>query len=710
MNDVLEPAFGPTGKVVFDRTYARRMANGEMESWWDTARRVAFGNMALVHGDDYTKWPDEALEEALELTDYIEDFKILPAGRHLKMTGVPGRAYLSNCHQSDWGPSFHDHFTFAFMRLMEGGGVGGNYSTRFLRQFGKPITNVNLILTMNESHPDFEETQTLVPEVVGTDAFLHSFISEGMSEGSETLIVGDSREGWCDALQDLLNAFFREQVSTTLIMNLSEIRPKGSPLVSSGGSASGPAPFARMLAQIADLLNSIALSDQEHVKPVQAMEIMHYIGECVVSGGTRRSARMSIVDWDDPYIDEFLACKSDFSKHWTTNISVGIDSEFTELASVGFQLGGPDDISDDRMAQASRVFAGVVAGMLENGEPGFWNEELSQDGEVEPVNSPNPCSEIGLNPWDVCNLGHVNLDAFARDVTEVDMFRAHELVTRFLIRATFSDFNDTRQAEVVARNRRIGVGHLGVQAYLAKNEIKISDFAKGHTMPLDAAIFVDTLDELYELVRRTAREYAFQLRIPEPVKVTTVAPTGTIAKLPGTTEGIHPIYSRYFLRRVRFALTDPDQVAKVEDFRAQGYQVEQDIYDQTGNTAVVTFPTKDKLMEELEDLGVDVAYLESSDELSVDQMLTFQRVYQDHWADNAVSFTVNVIPGEVTADDLTLALLKHMPHLKGTTVFPDLSRPQSPYERITEEEYLTYSQRDVAEGTDEMCASGACEI
>ncbi|MFE2098933.1 hypothetical protein [Streptomyces sp. NPDC059468] len=76
------------------------------------------------------------------------------------------------------------------------------------------------------------------------------------------------------------------------------------------------------------------------------------------------------------------------------------------------------------------------------------------------------------------------------------------------------------------------------------------------------------------MVREEAREYAFQLRVPEPVQVTTVAPTGSIAKLPGVSEGIHPIYARFFKRRVRFSMPDPAQAKTVEDAVLQGYEVE----------------------------------------------------------------------------------------------------------------------------------------
>jgi adenosylcobalamin-dependent ribonucleoside-triphosphate reductase len=281
------------------------------------------------------------------------------------------------------------------------------------------------------------------------------------------------------------------------------------------------------------------------------------------------------------------------------------------------------------------------------------------------------------------------------------MKEAHALVTRFLIRATYGDVNDAGQAAKLAANRRIGVGHFGVQGFLSKSGVRYS------TAPF--SFMPSLLEDLYEVVREEARDYAFELRIPEPVKVTTVAPTGTIAKMPGVTEGIHPIYGRTFLRRVRFSLADADQAASVDRFFAQGYAVDTCVYDQSGNTVVVTFPTKDKLVAEVEEMGYDSDLVESADELTLDQMLAFQAMYQRSYADNAVSFTANV-PEGLDVDETMAVIQSWLPHLKGTTIMVDGTREQAPYERITEEEFNQYELTRIEDSTDEDCASGACPV
>ncbi|OKI45249.1 ribonucleoside-triphosphate reductase, adenosylcobalamin-dependent [Micromonospora sp. CB01531] len=695
-----EHTFGPTGEVVYNRTYSRTKPDGSKETWPETVERVCVGNLSLAYGPVET-WSEEVREEYQRLRRYMLRFAIIPAGRHLWASGVKGRQYLFNCHVSGWGEKLSDHFEFSFLRLMEGGGVGANYSSRFLEPYGTPRRQLNVHIVCDPAHADYEDM---------TEAGLLSEQYDSDWDGS--FEVEDSREGWSDALVDLLDTFMTddEVLHANRVYDVSRVRPKGSRLKTFGGTASGPAPFARMMQEIASVMNeaylcgTINAAQEPHLTPLQAMEIDHAIAECVVSGGNRRSARMAIVRWDDPYIFEFLACKQDTGKHWTTNCSVEVDTAFFhELAKKG------DGASADH---AKRVHQQVVQGMLENGEPGYWNSSLSNEGEVNEVIATNPCGEIALEAWENCNLGHINLDAFAPKrrggpVDWLGLDEAHKLMARFLVRATFGDVNDPKQAAKLAANRRIGVGHLGVQAFYAKRGYPYGK------VPLIGRLRKE-LREMRQVVRAAARQAAFELRIPEPVKCTTVAPTGTIAKLPGTTEGVHPVLFRYFIRRVRFSMADPEQAAKVEEFRGQGFNVETCVYDQSGNTMVVEFPTKDLLLEQVEGLGYDeweaADLVQTADEIPLNAMLAFQQMYQQEYADNAVSFTANV-PAGLDPQEVADVIESWLPMLKGTTIMPtNGSRPQAPYEKISQAQYEAAQATLVEDSTDEDCASGACPI
>jgi adenosylcobalamin-dependent ribonucleoside-triphosphate reductase len=346
--------------------------------------------------------------------------------------------------------------------------------------------------------------------------------------------------------------------------------------------------------------------------------------------------------------------------------------------------------------------------MLANGEPGIWNSELSNVGEPNPVVATNPCGEIALEAWENCNLGHVNLAAFVdetQNINYVELDQAHELMTRFLMRATNGDVNDSKQAATLARNRRIGVGHLGVASFIAMLGERYSDAP-------NKVWFTMLLQHLRNTVDKAAVEYAHDLRIPVPVKKRTVAPTGTIAKLVGVSEGIHPIFAKYFLRRIRFSDVDANQRSQVEDYRSRGYQVEPCKY--AANTTVVTIPTQDILMQEVTDrFGLEEAerIVESVAELSARDMLAMQEVYQKYWADNAVSYTVNFDPASTNTTDIAKVLTEFGPTLKGTTFFPEQSHEQSPYERISKADFEIYSYlAEVGDGTDESCATGACPV
>jgi ribonucleoside-triphosphate reductase len=344
-------------------------------------------------------------------------------------------------------------------------------------------------------------------------------------------------------------------------------------------------------------------------------------------------------------------------------------------------------------------------GAVRNGEPGFWDSSLSNVGEPNTVVCTNPCGEITLEPWEPCNLGHVNLAGFVDSTGKVDydgIWRAHELMTRFLIRATFSDVGDPKSREVLDRNRRTGVGHFGVASFLAMTGKKYSE------APQDKS-FKMLLRNLAKGTNLAAQKFCHDLRIPVPVKLRTIAPTGTIAKMPGVSEGVHPIFAKYFIRRVRFNKLG-DDMEQVRKLAAEGFEVEDDLF--APNTAVVSIPTKDTLVQAVTDMygseGED--FVEAVDDLSLNALLAFQAMYQECWADNAVSFTANFEPSQYSPEHVAGQITAFGGKIKGGTLFPEASFPQSPYERLTRWEYESAVAKQISDGIDEDCASGACPV
>lgn len=610
-------AFGPLGQTIFDRTYSR-----DGESWPEAVRRVVRGNTELVD----PKYLE--VNESEELEYLFNKMGALPAGRHLWASGSESGLGLFNCWRAGWGPEVSDHFTFLFDQLMLGGGVGANYSSTYLQDFA-PVGNVKI---------HFE------------------------GDCDTVYVVPDSREGWVGALKFLFD--MAASSVTDILFDTSLVRPEGSPIRGFGGIASGPGPLKTMLSLVADILNET----DTVLTPIAAMEIDHAIASCVIAGNVRRSARMSIIHWKDPFLFQFLALKQDTDRHWSTNISVEVDTEFWDKVQA----------KDDDATGVLRV---IVNKMLANGEPGFYNSSLASEGERGDVRSTNPCGEIALEDGEPCVLGHVNLAHWGTDVWGAR--EAARLMTRFLIRATFAEVTSDVTRAVLERNRRIGVGLFGVQEWAAEHGVRWADIPSSRKLRM-------FLKNMVSEVETEAQYYSRLLGVVVPVKTRTIAPTGTIAKLPGVSEGIHPIYAKHFIQRVRYASSD----VNIPD----GYAKEDCLY--SANTTVVSIPTRNPILDKYES-----QLIQSVDEIPVRHQLRVQAWFQRYWADNAVSFTAN-INEDVEKRELYAALFDHGPYLKGSTVFPDASRPQAPYERVTATEYTDWA---IGYALDE-CATGACPV
>ncbi|ASW31392.1 ribonucleotide reductase [Mycobacterium phage Lokk] len=681
-----EIPWGPTGKLVYERTYARTKPDGTKETWPETVQRVVDGNLALV--DERYRLPGER-EDLVRL---MSEFKILPAGRHLWASGVRNAQHLFNCWVAGWPEKISEHFEFTFMRLMEGGGVGANYSNHYLENYGPVQQELFVHIVCDPDHPDYE--------AMNAAGILSTEYDPDWVGAFE---VEDSREGWAAALTDLIDTHYRDEVSHfQRVYDVSRVRPAGAKLKTFGGQASGPQPFAEMLIKVCKILSA---NVDLPLTGIDAMIIDHAIASCVVAGGVRRSARMSMMHWNDPQVEEFINIKATSGEHWTTNISVEVDDDFWRHVIKSPQR--PENEGFGRLAdqvQAEMVLSALSTGAVRNGEPGMWDSSLSNVGEPNRVVCTNPCGEITLEPWEPCNLGHINLAAFVTEAGKtdyLDLIRAHRLMTRFLIRATFSPVGDPKSREVLDRNRRIGVGHLGVASYLALTGRRYSQAPKDKR-------FTQFLREMAAEVDLAASSYAHELRIPVPVKKRTIAPTGTVAKLAGVSEGIHPIFSKYFNRRIRFNKLS-DAVALREQ-AALGYHVEDDLF--APNTAVVTIPTKDTLVQAVVDMygSEGEAIVESADDLTLTELLAFQALYQTCWADNAVSFTANVEPSVYSPSDVAGVLKDFAGLIKGSTIFPEASFEQAPYERITKQQYESAAVKAVEDGVDENCTSGSCPI
>jgi ribonucleoside-triphosphate reductase len=588
-----------------------------------------------------------------------------------------------------------DHFRFLAIQLFQGGGVGSNYSKVYRDRGGAVQSKVEVAITCNSDHADFAGVKAssdglwVDPENANDEEWTEY----------EWYLVEDTREGWVEVWTDIIRAYHTD--GARFMIDLTHVRPHGAPLKSFGGKASGPAPLAGSIVSIQRILETY--EPGQMLTAIDSMVIDHHIAASIVAGGTRRSARMSQLNWDDPEVFDFITHKrNDPSVSWSTNISVVLDENFQCALDAGD-------------AHADEVLHAIAEGMAADGEPGIYNLALAKVGEKRDVGATNPCGEAileehydpetgtGSSSGESCNLGSVDLDAIGTD--EVEAALAFDLMSRFLYRATLAPIYDDDQAEIEYRNRRLGVGVMGLQGWCVAHGSKLTDLPENEKLQT-------RLTRYRQIVRIAADRLADDLDLPRPIKVTAVAPTGTIAQLRGTTSGMHPVYARYFIRRVQYADTTPSLIEMME----KGYHIEDSVY--AAHTKVVSIPVQDIIMKRHE---ANFQLIEQSDEVNVDQFLAIQGTLQSTFCGGtdgqAISATAMIMPGS-DPERLQETLKEHLHTIKGATVFPATSRPQQPITTISREEYLEHminllvpaDAAAVGDSNDGECVGGACPI
>lgn len=652
-----EVKWGPIGQEVYERTYSRQTENG-YEQWPDTVSRVVRGSTSVGSINE---------NEAECLTELIQSFSMLPAGRHLWITGT-GLPYTRNCFRAPWTPRLADHYEFMADQLLTGGGVGANYSQEYISQ-SPVVRGFPLYITCCPTHPDYEAVKS---------AAGYYFVDRFHAQTAHFTCVPDMREGWAAGYGLLFDAATVGEFPY-VALDVSKLRHAGAPIKTFGGTASGPGPFVSSLVNVYETLTGAV---GRHMTSVEAMLCDHHIAAAVVAGGARRSARMSVVHWRDPQIFEFIDCKADHMNHWTTNISVEVDESFIIAVH-------------EKDEHALQVLNRVVLGMWLNGEPGFTNSSHASFGETGDVRCTNPCGEIFLEEGESCNIGSVDLDAIGTDDELAE--EAFRLMARFLIRATLVEPYQEITAEVEKRNRRIGVGFLGLQGWAAAHGVKYSE------IPHNPQLF-DKLCRFRDSIRYEADKYCDELGISRCVKVTAIAPNGTISNLRGTQPGVHAIIARYAWRLVRYTFGDP----RISEALDRGLTVEPCIYAE--NTAVVYYPVRDSILDRHPE-----HLIQQTNEVSLDDQLAVLAFVQNSFCagndGNAVSFTANLDHDEFAdIQEASDVIWKWLPHVKGLTVFPAVSRPQSPFIVITKEEYEAASNGESYGTIENECANNACPV
>jgi ribonucleoside-diphosphate reductase alpha chain len=424
----------------------------------------------------------------------------------------------------------------------------------------------------------------------------------------------DSREGWSDLMQKSTMALM---TGAGIGVVYSDVRCEGSIIRKTGGVATGP----------------LAL-----------MQMVNEAGRFIMQGGSRRSAIWAGLHWNHPDIMKFVTMKDwseavrelkakDFNFPAPmdgTNISVILDTEFFKAYR---------DAQHTQHSLAHNVYWAVVRHMLETAEPGFSIDCDENEGE----NNRNACTEVtSYDDSDICNLGSINM----ANINSLEEFaEVMEVAIAFLLAGTlYSDVPYARVADIRNKNRRLGLGLMGLHEWLLKRGKKYGPDAE-----------LTKYLEYYATSTDVAARYADAWGISRPIKTRAIAPTGTIGIVAETTTGIEPIFCVAYKRRY---------------LKGNVYHY-QYVIDPCA-ARLIESGIKPEAIEDAYDLAVDV-----------ERRVEFQ-AYVQKYVDHAISSTINLPVwgsennNEQRVQDFGNMLMKYLPKLRGITCYPDGARGGQP--------------------------------
>jgi len=568
--------------------------------------------------------------EIVEVYKYVYDKKVLPSMRSMQFGGKPIEISPNRIYNCAYLPIDHlDAFAESMFLLLGGTGVGYSVQKHHV-----------------EKLPEIRK-----PNPNRTRRFL----------------VGDSIEGWADAIKVLMKSYFGEHLSTPEF-DFSDIRPKGAQLVTSGGKAPGPQPLKDCLHKLKGMLD--AKEDGEKMTPIEVHDMVCHIADAVLAGGIRRAALISLFSADD---HEMISCKS--GSWWETNPQRGRANNSATL--VRHKITKEFFLDLWKRVEASGA-----------GEPGIYFTNDKDWGT-------NPCCEIALRPNQFCNLCEVNVS----DIESQEDLNNRVKAAAFIgtLQAGYTDFHYLRDIwkRTTEKDALIGVSMTGIG----------SGVVLGYNMK-----------EAAKLVKEENVRVAGLIGINKSARTTTVKPAGTTSLTLGTSSGIHAWHNDYYIRRVRVGKNEA-----IYQYLAMYHpELVEDEFFRPHDTAVISVPQK----------APEGAILRTESPFQLlDRVkkITQEWVRPGHRTgsnSHNVSATISLKP-----EDWELAgewMWENRDFYNGLSVLPydGGSYIQAPFEDCTEEEYERLFSKlqsidlskvvELQDNTDlsgELaCAGGACEI
>lgn len=607
------------------------------ETWTETVTRfVDFFREHLCENHDY----DPLDPSFAEVHDAILNHRVMPSMRAL-MTAGPA---LKRSHIAGYNCSFiavddPRAFDEAMYILLNGTGVGFSVEARHVEQLPP------------------------VPELLET--------------GDHTIVVGDSKEGWAEAFQQVLASLWEGHIPN---YDLTGVRPAGERLKTFGGRASGPDPLRRLFDFAIDTFKSAM---GRRLTSIEAHDLMCFVGDVVVSGGVRRSALISLSDLGDY---DMATAKS--GRWWDT-------AGHRRLANNSAVY-----LEKPSVTQFMREWTHLIES--ESGERGIYNlagarkhaETFGRQGDL--IEGTNPCGEILLRNNEFCNLTEVVIDGDDTQADLVEKVRIAAIIGTW--QATLIDFRHLRPIwrENCQEERLLGVSLTGIYGNRLTNN------------PDDPAL-QDLLWTLRTMARITNGREALKAGINPAAAITCVKPSGTVSQLTGVSSGIHPWHARHYIRTVRGSNTDP-LTRMMSDY---GVPSEPDLA-KPDTTTIFSFPIKAPA-------GAVIG-----DDITAIDHLRLWAVYRQYWTEHNPSITVSVLPQEWL--NVGAWVYENWDSVGGISFLPkDLGTyQQAPYTACDEIGYARavkkmpaidwtslsfYENVDTTTGTQELaCSAGACEI
>ena len=445
----------------------------------------------------------ELEDEINKAYEFVYEKKTLPSMRSLQFGGKPIEISPNRVYNCAYLPIDHiDSFSETMFLLLGGTGVG--YSVQ--------KHHVNQLPPINKPY----------------------------TKRQRRFLIGDSIEGWADAVKVLMKSFMGERRSSKIHFDFSDIRPKGSQLVTSGGKAPGPQPLKECIVKIQGILN--AKEDGDQLSTIETHDIVCYIADAVLAGGIRRAALISLFSADD---NEMISCKA--GNWWELNPQRGRANNSACLMR-------------HKITKEFFLDLWKRVELSGSGEPGIY---LNNDKDW----GTNPCCEIALRPYQFCNLCEVNVSNIKSQEDLNGRIKAAAFIGT--LQAGYTDFHYLRDiwSETTEKEALIGVSMTGI--------------GSGVVLGYD-------LKKAADIVKRENARVAKIIGINKAARTTTVKPAGTTSLTLGTSSGIHAWHNKYYIRTMRVGKNEPIYSYLVNNHP----ELIEDEFFRPHDTAVISIPQK----------------------------------------------------------------------------------------------------------------------